>query len=91
VQLVGNKIGAKYKKNGSLQEYTDMNNVNTQQELLQKACRNNTTVKAQLKYDDEMKHHTLRSIPFTTWVSNLFKAKAHIFHCGLGHRPHMKK
>jgi hypothetical protein len=69
-----------------------MNNVNIQQELLQKACRDSTTAKAQLKYgDDEMKCHTLRSIPFTTWVSNLFKAKVHTCHCGLVHRPHMKK
>jgi len=65
-------------KNVSLQEYTDVNNVNIQQALLQKACRDNTTVKAQLKYDDdEMKRHTLHSIPFATWVSNLFKVKAH--------------
>lgn len=69
-----------------------MNNVNIQQALLHKACRDNTTVRVQLKYDDdETKHHTLRSVPFITWVSNLFKAKTHTCHCGLVHRPHVKK
>jgi len=35
-------------KNGSLQEYTNMNDVDIQQQCLQKACKDNTTVKAQI-------------------------------------------
>jgi hypothetical protein len=80
-------------KTRSLQEYTDMHNVSIRQELLQKAYRDSTTVKAQLKYkdDDETKHRTLHSEVFTTWVSNHLKAKAHTCHCGLVHRLHVKK